>query len=208
MPYHGLITWADVALNESTSRAEEIALHEIAHVLGFGTQWASKNLIETQFGVPVYTGRAALAMYRFAVDSAAQSIPLQPDAADAQVSSHWSSSWAAVNDQIFDVMSAQLSQNETGRFISTVTVGAINDLGYQVNYSQADLDWPSTKDKYPTLRSDAPVTGAVGPAIFNRMLEVDECAWGLGRVGASDEDSALLEQLAVALQDEVNRRVE
>ena len=54
-------------------------------------------------------------------------------------------------------MASKLSQNETGRFISTVTIGAINDLGYQVNYSQADLDWPSTKDKYPALRKDLPL---------------------------------------------------
>jgi hypothetical protein len=74
-------------------------------------------------------------------------------------------------------MSAQLSQNETGRFISTVTVGAINDLGYQVNYSQADLDWPSTKDKYPTLRSDAPV-GVDGKS-YTVTVAADEIQSGL-----------------------------
>jgi len=157
LPYHGLVTWADASLNESTSRAEDIALHEIAHVLGFGTMWQSEGLLGTQLGAPVYTGQAALAMYRFAVDENARGVPVEPDAGDAATGEHWASSWAAVNDEIFDVMAAKLSQNQIGRFISTVTVGALQDLGYQVNYSQADLNWPSTKDKYAAPRTDAPL---------------------------------------------------
>jgi len=157
LPYHGVITWADASLDETTSRAVDIALHEIAHVLGFGTMWETEGFLDTQIGAPVYTGQAALAMYKFAVDPNAKGVPVEPDADDAAIGSHWASSWAAVNDQIFDVMAAHLSMSQIGRFISTVTVGAMQDLGYQVNYSQADLDWPSTKDKYPALRSDLPV---------------------------------------------------
>src|SRR5207247_4501483 len=67
LPYHGVITWSDLSLNESTARAQEIALHEIAHVLGFGTMWQQMSLVETQIGAPVYTGQAALAMYQFAL---------------------------------------------------------------------------------------------------------------------------------------------
>jgi len=158
LPYHGVVTWADVGLNESTIRATDIAMHEIAHVLGFGTMWQNQKLVETQLGAPVYTGQAALAMYRFAVDSKAAGVPIQLDADDATAGSHWASSWAAVNDSVFDVMASYLSQNVGGRFISTVTVAAMQDLGYQVNYSQGDLDWPSTKDKYAALRKDAPVS--------------------------------------------------
>jgi hypothetical protein len=161
LPYHGVITWAELSLGESTARATEIALHEIAHVLGFGTLWQQQHLIETQIGAPVYTGQAALALYRFAVDSAAKGVPVEPAAGDATTGTHWASSWAAVNDQVFDVMAWKLESTQTERFISIVTVGAIADLGYQVNFAQADLDWPSTKDKYPALRTDAPI-GADG----------------------------------------------
>ena len=124
LPYHGVITWSDLSLGESTARAQEIALHEIAHVLGFGTMWQQMSLVETQIGAPVYTGQAALAMYQFALDSTAKGIPIEPDPDDSGAGTHWASSWAAVNDQIFDVMASKLSQNETGRFISTVTIGA------------------------------------------------------------------------------------
>src|SRR5204862_2285831 len=96
-------------------------------------------------------------MYKCAVDPNAKGVAVEPDPDDAAVGEHWASSWAAVNDQIFDVMAAHLSLSQIGRFISTVTVGAMQDLGYQVNYSQADLDWPSTKDKYPALRTDPPI---------------------------------------------------
>ncbi|HEV8290964.1 MAG TPA: SdrD B-like domain-containing protein, partial [Tepidisphaeraceae bacterium] len=143
LPYHGVVTWANLSLNESTARATEIAMHEIAHVLGFGTLWQTEKLIETQIGAPVYTGQAALAMYKFAVDATAKGVPVEPDPDDSAAGTHWASSWAAVNDQVFDVMASKLSQNETGRFISTVTIAAMADLGYQVNFSQGDLDWPT-----------------------------------------------------------------
>jgi hypothetical protein len=176
LPYHGVITWAQLALGESTARATEIGLHEIAHVLGFGTMWQDKKLIETQLGAPVYTGQAAVAMYKFAVDSAAKSVPVEPDAGDSTDGSHWANSWAAVNG-IFDVMASKLDANETGRFISTVTVGAIADLGYEVNFAQADLDWAATKGKYREMRHDAPV-GVDGKS-YLVTIDGDEAEAGL-----------------------------
>jgi len=156
LPYHGVVTWSDTSLNETTDRALQIALHEIAHVLGFGTMWQNLKLTETQLGAPVYTGQAALAMYKFAIDSAAKFVPVEPDPDDATAGAHWASSFAAVNDQVFDIMASKLTQNATGRFISTVTIAAIADLGYQVNFAQADLDWPATQNKYAPMRKDAP----------------------------------------------------
>jgi hypothetical protein len=177
LPYHGVVTWSELALNESTARATQIALHEIAHVLGVGTLWESRNLLESQFGTSVYAGRAALAMYQFAVDSAAKGVPIQATAGDTGHGTHWADSWAAVNDQFFDIMSSELNQNVAGRFISTVTVGAIHDLGYEVDYTQADLDWPSTKDKYPARREDAPL-GADGKS-YTVTVDATEIEGGL-----------------------------
>src|SRR2546423_11119984 len=54
-------------------------------------------------------------------------------------------------------MAAYIRQNVVGRFVSTITVAAMQDLGYQVNYAQGDLDWPSTTDNYSILRKDAPI---------------------------------------------------
>lgn len=156
LPYHGRITWSQADLADSTDRAYQIAVHEIAHVLGFGTMWEGLKLREVQLGAPVYTGQAALAMYKFAVDGAARSIPIEPDSGDATAGEHWASSWAGANNS-YDVMVAKLEPDLGARFISAVTVAAIADLGYQVNFSQADLDWPSTKEKYHALRQDPPL---------------------------------------------------
>src|SRR5207248_10935860 len=114
LPYHGVVTWANASLNESTDRATQIALHEIAHVLGFGTLWQDLKLSEIQLGGPVYTGQAALAMYNLAVDSTAEFVPVEPDPDDATAGEHWASSFAAVNDQVFDIMASKLTQNATG----------------------------------------------------------------------------------------------
>ena len=154
LPYHGVITWSSAHLGDSTARAYQIALHEMAHVLGFGTMWDTLKLTEVQLGAPVYRGQAALAMYKFAVDPAASSVPVQHHAADGTAGSHWASSWAERNSSS-DIMVSTIAISNL--FISTVTVGAIADLGYQVNFSQADLNWPATKNKYHALRQDAPV---------------------------------------------------
>ena len=156
LPYHGVVTWSKLDLADSTERAYQVALHEIAHVLGFGTMWQELKLTEVQLGAPVYTGQAALAMYKFAVNNSATSIPVEPNAGDATAGAHWASSWAGANGS-YDIMVAKLEQNISARFISTVTVGAIADLGYEVNFSQADLDWPATNEKYHPLRQDPPV---------------------------------------------------
>ena len=96
-------------------------------------------------------------MYKFAKDPGAKGIPLEP-VGDGEVPSHWATAWAAPNANFFDIMASYISQDVVGRYVSTVTVGAMQDLGYQVNYAEGDLDWFYTEGKYLMLRKSAPVS--------------------------------------------------
>ena len=59
LPYHGSMTFdsADLAMLESTNQLFSVVLHEMGHVLGLGTIWATKGLL-TGAGTsdPEFTG--------------------------------------------------------------------------------------------------------------------------------------------------------
>jgi hypothetical protein len=150
------VTFSDNFGNSAIGETD-VAIHEIAHALGFGTLWGNSNLIQGIAGTPAYTGRAALAMYRFAVNPSATYVPVEPDADDPLRGSHWASSWAATNDDYFEIMSAYFHRFLKAKFISPITVASMQDLGYKVNYAESDLDGLVTKDKYFVLRKNAPV---------------------------------------------------
>jgi hypothetical protein len=154
LPYRGTLAFDEDGLDATKERAYDVALHEVAHALGFGTLWKQMELVKDFTGQSAYVGRAAFAMYKFAVDPAATGIPLEPDPDDPTDAPHWASSWAISNDVHFEVMNAFVSSTQRERYISTITVGAMHDLGYAVDYSQADLEGIITAGEYEAVRTD------------------------------------------------------
>ena len=63
-------------------------------------------------------------------------------------------------------------------------------------------------DELETPGYDPAVTGPVGPAVDHRVLKVDERTRSRPRVMIVHQHCTLLEQVAVALEREVDRRVE
>jgi Tol biopolymer transport system component len=157
LPYHGVLTFDLASLNSPTDRAMDIAIHEIAHVLGFGTMWEQLKLTEVIGGVPVYTGQAAVAMFKLAAGNGASAVLIEPDADNQQEGAHWASSWAIAGHE-YEVMSPVLDNTLGLRHLSPVTVGAIQDLGYRVNYGQADFTGAMFVDDYLSLRRGASVS--------------------------------------------------
>ncbi len=151
--FHGVISWRDPTARVSANDVKLIALHEIGHVLGFGTLWRQKKLVDVQIGVPVYTGKAAVAMYRIASDTRAKIIPLE-NTYFGEPGSHWGAMVGAEGGGMPEVM---LPNFHSSAALSTVTIGAMQDLGYQVNYAQADFGWAGTYAKYETMRSSFPI---------------------------------------------------
>lgn len=144
LPYWSTIGFdpADVA----SSPAEALyatALHEIGHCLGFGQLLFSRTRPRYPQGLgnytdvenPTFIGANALREYRVAFNNNSNSVPLEGGTVQGTSGSHW-------RESVFDneLMTGEL--NSLNSPLSRITVGAMQDLGYRVNYGAAD---PYTK---------------------------------------------------------------
>jgi hypothetical protein len=110
----------DVASLKNAGTLQQVIEHEIAHALGFGILWGSKNLTKVVSGNCEYTGAKAIAEYRNLTGCG--KIPT--------TCGHWKED--CLNREL---MTSSLDANAA---ISIVTIASMVDLGYEVDYSSAD----------------------------------------------------------------------
>jgi subtilisin family serine protease len=137
LPWKGVMEFdsADVAVLEADGTFKDVVLHEMGHVLGFGTLWQQFGLVTGLGGTdPLYVGTNALREYRslFGVP-AATGVPVENQGGAGTAGGHW-------RESVFDteLMTGFAEPAGTRMPISRITVGAMQDLGYQVNYARAD----------------------------------------------------------------------
>jgi hypothetical protein len=122
-----------------------VLAHEMGHALGIGSFWKyhnffaemgfpDLNLLDGETSeTPTYVGKNGVAQYQSYGKASATAVPVQPI-----VLGHWDE----------DYLGSELMTpfaNEGRNPISRVTLGALADLGYTVNYGRADsyvLDGP------------------------------------------------------------------
>ena len=136
LPWKGTMEFdsADVVAMESNGTFSKVIQHEMAHVLGFGTLWAGFNLVNgLGTANPTYTGANALREYKSIFATPATSVPVENVGRVGSVGSHW-------RESLFhtELMTSIAENNGTAMPISRITVGQFADLGYTVNYAQAD----------------------------------------------------------------------
>ena len=154
LPYHGFMEISDTYVN--APGIMNTLTHEIGHAIGFGSLWASENYFRplvTGVGTsnPVYVGANAVREYNSLFAASGRSVPLYeqstetPASYDGSYGGHWRDSvFNASNGRAFELMTS--SYNVTGTvnggaipaILSRVTVGALQDLGYTVNYANAE----------------------------------------------------------------------
>ncbi len=136
-------SYGGTAVVDSADRTNEqikdILVHELGHALGIGPFWTLeyirssfkplglvKNLSTDN---PIYVGRYALAEYRKLVPGAV-GVPLESGGGGGTRAAHWS-------EDVFgnELMTGYISPAMP---LSRVTLGALQDLGYAVNYAKAD----------------------------------------------------------------------
>ena len=125
---------ADVANLETNGRFNAVILHEMAHVMGFGTLWTDNGVYAN--GTGQYTGLSALATYRTEYNQPlATFVPVELGGGAGTRNAHW----AEVNPNtanIFDGQGRSLTQElMTGflganSYISCMTVEQFRDIGY------------------------------------------------------------------------------
>lgn len=128
----------DIA-DRNNDQIKDIMVHELGHALGIGPFWKLEynrssfkplGLVKNLFtDDPIYVGKYALAEYRKLAPGAI-GVPLESGGGGGTRGAHWSES--VFGDEL---MTGYLSPTMP---LSRVTVGALQDLGYSVNYAKAD----------------------------------------------------------------------
>ncbi len=123
---------ADVAGMQQNGTLNAVILHEMAHVLGFGTLWPTKGLIVGAGQVcPTFIGASAIAQYQVVGGPGSTPVPVEGNAQPLGTrDAHWSE--AAFNSEL---MTGFIDATDP---LSVVTVGSMQDLGYTVNFGAAD----------------------------------------------------------------------
>ena len=161
IPFSGIMQFdsADLAALEAAGQLEEVILHEMGHVLGFGTIWDNLGLIAGPASIggmdPRFTGAQATAQYNAIFGNMDADIPVEATGGPGTADSHW-------RETVFtnELMTGFLDPGVTNP-ISAVTIAQFADLGYTVDLTQADPFIP------------APLIGP-GPTIVGDVLRPSE----------------------------------
>ncbi|MCC7195915.1 MAG: hypothetical protein IT356_10195 [Gemmatimonadaceae bacterium] len=128
---------ADLQLLVSTNRLNSVILHEMLHVLGFGTMWINKALI-TGAGTPSssYTGAQGIAgcLFHGGGGNCAVSVPLETDGGSGTRDAHWREATTSTGIGFRnELMTGYVEAPGVPMPLSRMTIGALADLGYVVN---------------------------------------------------------------------------
>lgn len=118
---------ADMSNMVSNGTLLRVIMHEMGHVLGIGSLWSTFGFNSTP---GQYTGANALAAYQAIVGGNPAYVPLENGGGGGTFNVHWEED---------DFTTELMTGYATGSMLlSTVTIGALEDLGYTVNYGAAE----------------------------------------------------------------------
>ncbi|MGR3541151.1 MAG: leishmanolysin-related zinc metalloendopeptidase [Hasllibacter sp.] len=123
---------ADLDRLEAEGALADVILHEMGHVLGFGTLFARRGLVAGSGGMdPRFTGAAAGREWTALEGSGGAGVPLANTGGAGTREGHW-------RELVFgdELMTGFLSGAD--RPISRLSLAAFEDLGYAVDYAGAD----------------------------------------------------------------------
>ncbi len=138
IPATGIMSFdsADLAQMERDGSLVSVIVHEMAHVLGFGTIFDRVDLILGAGGAdPQFTGENAAREYGDLLGDATgrpRSVPLANVGGAGTRDGHWREAVFA-NELMTGILDAGPNP------ISRVTIAAFEDLGYTVDYAGADV---------------------------------------------------------------------
>jgi hypothetical protein len=143
---------ADIAFMESNGSFLSVVMHEMAHVMGFGTLWALNGVYETGSGR--YAGANAIAAARVEVSRPGLTfVPVELGGGPGTANGHWDErdggacctgfTNSAGQDATFELMTGWLNAPV---FLSQTTIQSFVDIGYVAAAGSAPLgitsgDW-------------------------------------------------------------------
>jgi hypothetical protein len=136
IPAKGMMTFdsADLAQMEQQGTLNDVITHEMGHVLGIGTIWPNKGLLNgANTDNPTFRGQKSMAEYgQLRGDGGGSTpVPVENMGGPGTRNSHW-------RETIFrtELMSGFIAA--PGNPLSRVTVGSLQDLGYVVDLNAAE----------------------------------------------------------------------
>jgi hypothetical protein len=126
---------ADLAKLEANGALESVILHEMLHVIGFGTVWSQLGVVDTTLSTdPFFTGtgaRVAFASQNGGSAYAGTPVPVENAGGTATALAHW-------RDTVLrsELMTGFISAGSSP--LSATTIGSLADIGYVVDPSQAE----------------------------------------------------------------------
>lgn len=143
LPLAGLIEIdsADIGFLETQGELEQVVLHEMAHILGFGTIWdaGDLNLVADPAGSggtdPHFTGSQAIGAF-YGMGGVNYTggavVPVEATGGVGTADGHW-------RETVFhtELMTGFLN-NGVANPLSVLTAASMGDMGYTVNYAAAD----------------------------------------------------------------------
>jgi hypothetical protein len=124
---------ADLARMELDGSLENVIFHEMGHVLGMGTIWKEKGLLEGAGTInPVFTGENAMSEFATLIGADEPTpVPVANTGGPGTRDSHWRETVFA-NELMTGIL------NPGANPVSRVTVAAMQDMGYQVSFDAAE----------------------------------------------------------------------
>jgi hypothetical protein len=126
---------ADVAQLEQDGQFELVILHEMGHVLGFGTVWTDLGLLVGEGGSdPHLVGTQAIAAFNRAGGqsyTAGAKVPVENCCGSGTRDAHWREI-VLVNELMTGFLDAGANP------LSVISTASMGDLGYVVNYAASD----------------------------------------------------------------------
>jgi subtilisin-like proprotein convertase family protein len=135
LPVKGIMSFdtADLERMEADGSLTDVILHEMGHVLGFGTLWSRMGLIVGAGSVnPTFVGANAMREYAVLTNRPTPTpVPVENTGGPGTRDGHW-------RESVFgnELLTGFLSG--VTRPLSRVSVGAFEDMGYEVDYEAAD----------------------------------------------------------------------
>lgn len=134
LPIVGNMTFdeADLADMESDGTLGDVILHEMGHVLGIGTIWDTKGLIQNAGSDdPFFSGVLAIGAFQGMGGNVVNGVPVENTGGEGTRDGHW-------RETVFqrELMTGYIS--EPGNPLSLMSVQSLTDMGYEVDTGASD----------------------------------------------------------------------
>jgi hypothetical protein len=153
---------ADLAQMEQRGTLVDVITHEMGHVLGIGTIWKVKGLIDgSGTNAPTFIGPNAMREFGVLTGSGAAPVPVENNGGAGTAEGHW-------EEDVFknELMSGFIAAPNNP--LSRMTVASLQDLGYVVNLNAAepyDLPLAGIVDGTEALQESIDLGNAMLPVI-------------------------------------------